>query len=61
VNPRHIGDRLVGVVTTTKTDRHDIAEILLKVALKHQTSKNQNHSLTYHGNFFHLIFMQLFS
>jgi hypothetical protein len=24
--------------TTTKTDRHDIAEILLKVALKHQKS-----------------------
>jgi hypothetical protein len=27
--------------STTKTDRHDIAEILLKVALKHQKS-NQN-------------------
>jgi hypothetical protein len=26
---------------TTKTGRHDIAEILLKVALKHQQSKNQ--------------------
>jgi hypothetical protein len=24
----------------TKTDRHDIAEILLKVALKHQNKKN---------------------
>jgi hypothetical protein len=24
--------------STTKTDRHDIAEILLKVALKHQKS-----------------------
>jgi hypothetical protein len=29
--------------STTKTGRHDIAEILLKVALKHQQSKsNQN-------------------
>jgi hypothetical protein len=28
---------------TTKTGRHDIAEILLKVALKHQ-KLNQNHS-----------------
>jgi len=28
--------------STTKTDRHDIAEILLKVALKHQKSKNQS-------------------
>jgi hypothetical protein len=28
--------------STSKTDRHDIAEILLKVALKHQKSiKNQ--------------------
>ena len=27
--------------TTTKTGRHDIAEILLKVALKHQKSINQ--------------------
>jgi hypothetical protein len=26
--------------STTKTDRHDIAEILLKVALKHQISIN---------------------
>jgi hypothetical protein len=25
----------------TKTGRHDIAEILLKMALKHQKSKNQ--------------------
>jgi hypothetical protein len=31
--------------STTKTGRHDIAEILLKVALKHQNSKsNQNPS-----------------
>jgi hypothetical protein len=27
---------------TTKTGRHDIAEILLKVALKHQKSINQS-------------------
>ena len=31
--------------STTKTGRHDIAEILLKVALKHQQSKSSNHSL----------------
>jgi hypothetical protein len=32
--------------STTKTGRHDIAEILLKVALKHQKSINQsNHSM----------------
>jgi hypothetical protein len=30
--------------STTKTGRHDIAEILLKVALKHQKS-NQNQNL----------------
>jgi hypothetical protein len=30
------------VSSTTKTGRHDIAEILLKVALKHQTSINQS-------------------
>ena len=28
--------------STTKTSRHDIAEILLKVPLKHQKSKNQS-------------------
>jgi len=28
--------------STTKTGRHDIAEILLKVAIKHQKSINQN-------------------
>ena len=28
--------------STTKTGRHDIAEILLKVALKHQKSFNKN-------------------
>ena len=28
--------------STTKTDRHDIAEIFLKVALKHQQSINQS-------------------
>jgi hypothetical protein len=30
--------------STTKTGRHDIAEILLKVGLKHQKSKNQSYS-----------------
>jgi hypothetical protein len=30
--------------STTKTGRHDIAEILLKVALKHQKSNQINHS-----------------
>jgi hypothetical protein len=29
---------------TTKTGRHDIAEILLKVALKPQNSKKNNHT-----------------
>ena len=29
--------------STTKTGRHDIAEILLKVALKHQKSNQSNH------------------
>jgi len=33
--------------STTKTGRHDIAEILLKVALKHQKSINQSF-MTYH-------------
>jgi hypothetical protein len=32
------------IVTTTKTGRHDIAEILLKVALKHQKSINQSYT-----------------
>jgi len=32
--------------STTKTGRHDIAEILLKVTLIHQKSKNQNHTKT---------------
>jgi len=32
--------------STTKTGRHDIAEILLKVALKHQKSINQNQDIT---------------
>jgi hypothetical protein len=31
---------------TTKTGRHDIAEILLKVALKHQKSKKSNLNYT---------------
>ena len=31
--------------STTKTGRHEIAEILLKVALKHQNEPNRNKSL----------------
>jgi hypothetical protein len=31
--------------STTKTGRHDIAEILLKVALKHQKSLKKNLNL----------------
>jgi hypothetical protein len=50
--------------STTKTGRHDIAEILLKVALKHQKSKSNHDSevattdmywsdyTTFSGNFF---------
>jgi hypothetical protein len=36
--------------STTKTGRHDITEILLKVALKHQKSNqiNQNRSILLH-------------
>jgi hypothetical protein len=33
--------------STTKTGRHDIDEILLKVALKHQKSKNQSNQVLY--------------
>ena len=52
------------VSSTTKTGRHDIAEILLKVALKHQKSKSNHDSevattdmywsdyTTFSGNFF---------
>jgi hypothetical protein len=39
--------------STTKTGRHDIAEILLKVALKHQKSiksKSINNFIFYIGN-----------
>jgi hypothetical protein len=32
--------RVLRPSSTTKTGRHDIAEILLKVALKHQKSKH---------------------
>ena len=35
--------RLLPASSTTKTVRHDIAEILLKVALKHQKSIQINH------------------
>jgi hypothetical protein len=41
--------------STTKTGRHDIAEILLKVALKHQQS-NQDQSLE--DKYLDLIFRQ---
>jgi hypothetical protein len=34
--------RVFQLLSTTKTGRHDIAEILLKVALKHQKSKSIN-------------------
>jgi hypothetical protein len=33
--------------STSKTGRHDITEILLKVALKHQISNKKNHLLLY--------------
>jgi len=33
--------------STTKSGRHDIAEILLKVALKNQKSKSSNHVTQY--------------
>jgi hypothetical protein len=37
---RHMSDRWFSPASsTTKTGRHDIAEILLKVVLKHQKSK----------------------
>ena len=47
--------------STTKTGRHDIAEILLKVALKHQKSKYQsNHiQVIFHG-FFLLFFVFIY-
>ena len=40
--------------STTITGRHDIAEILLKVALKHQKSKSQSNHLAirYRGRLF---------
>jgi hypothetical protein len=43
--------------STTKTGRHDIAEILLKVALKHQHSKiNQSNIFDrYHDKPFSII------
>jgi hypothetical protein len=34
--------------STTKTGRHDIAEILLKVALKHQKSKIKSRKCYHH-------------
>jgi hypothetical protein len=41
------------VSSTNKTDRHDIAEILLKVALKHQKSKIKSIRLNGLGFIFH--------
>ena len=38
------GRRFSPASSTTKTGRHDIAEILLKVALKHQKSKSNHDS-----------------
>jgi hypothetical protein len=34
--------RVLWLSSTTKAGRHDIAEILLKMALKHQKSINQS-------------------
>jgi hypothetical protein len=44
--------------STTKTGRHDIAEILLKVALKHQKSIKSNQVIYPHGHdcFLHVSF-----
>ena len=36
---------MVGASSTSKTGRHDIAEILLKVALKYQKSKSMQTEL----------------
>jgi hypothetical protein len=41
--------------STTKTGRHDIAEILLKVALKHQKSNQINQICKFHINSNHRI------
>jgi hypothetical protein len=38
---------LSGTSSTTKTGRHDIAEILLKVALKHKKSKSNQIIFTF--------------
>jgi hypothetical protein len=40
--------------STTKTGRHDIAEILLKVALKHQKSKSNQIMYTGVQHKFHI-------
>jgi hypothetical protein len=34
-------------VTTNKTDRHDITEILLKVALKHHPTNKQTNTILF--------------
>ena len=47
--------------STTKTGRHDIAEILLKVALKHQKSnQNQNKSSLIYSFWLPLWYLQTF-
>jgi len=46
--------------STTKTDRHDIAEILLKVALKHQKSKYQSNHIQVMVCFFFVFCVYLF-
>jgi hypothetical protein len=48
------------VSATTKTERHDLAEILLKVALKHQKSKIKlNRTWNYVFHFLVLIMQML--
>jgi hypothetical protein len=37
------------IMLTTKTGRHDIAETLLKVALKHQRSKSNQSLIDHYG------------
>ena len=47
--------------STTKTGRHDIAEILLKVELKHQKFKiKKNQNLINNDMFFNLIILGCF-
>ena len=41
--------------STTETGRHDIAEILLKVTLKHQKSKSSSFLMEYNKDVFGLV------